>query len=92
MEAVLDAEQTQELIDAIVRWGWLKESTAKVEGAGRLKRRWRVNPKLFSLGGTAGIAGNAGLPANETSDAPATNTATHFRNSRNSRNPSEDNL
>jgi hypothetical protein len=86
----LDAEQTQELIDAIVRWGWLKESTAKVEGAGRLKRRWRVNPKLFSLGGTAGIAGNAELPANETSDAPATNTTTHFRNSRNSRNPSED--
>src|SRR5262245_42286789 len=58
----LDAEQTQELIDAIVRWGWLKESTAKVEGAGRLKRRWRINPKLFSLGGAAGIAEIAGIP------------------------------
>jgi Protein of unknown function (DUF3987) len=83
----LDAEQVQELIVTLVRWGWLKEST-RTEGAGRLKRRWRVNPKLFSLGGTAGIAGNAEMPANDTSDAPATTTATHFRNTR---NPSEDN-
>src|SRR4029077_6229172 len=37
----LDAEQVQELIVTLVRWGWLKESTARTEGAGRLKRRWR---------------------------------------------------
>jgi hypothetical protein len=53
----LDAEQTQGLIDAIVRWGWLMEDSTRTPG--RTRRRWRVNPKLFSLGGTAGSAGSA---------------------------------
>jgi Protein of unknown function (DUF3987) len=53
----LDAEQTQDLIDAIVRWGWLREDSTRTPG--RTRRRWRVNPKLLSLGGTAGSAGSA---------------------------------
>jgi len=82
----LDAEQTQELIDDLAkRWGWLSEDTIRTGVAGRPRRRWRVNPHLFSKG-TAGIAGNAEIPANDTSEAPATNTAAYFRNSRNSRN------
>jgi hypothetical protein len=57
----LDAEQTQELIDAIVRWDWLREDSTRTPG--RTRRRWRVNPKLFSLGGTAGSAETAESPA-----------------------------
>jgi hypothetical protein len=53
----LDAEQTQDLIDAIGRWGWLREDSTRTPG--RTRRRWRVNPKLLSLGGTAGSAGSA---------------------------------
>jgi hypothetical protein len=88
--ASLDAEQTQELIDDLAkRWGWIREDTIRTGVAGRPRRRWRVNPNLFSKD-TAGIAGNAGIPAKDTSDALATNTATSFRNSRNSRNQSED--
>jgi Protein of unknown function (DUF3987) len=41
----LDAEQVQELIATLVRWGWLKEESTTTTG--RLRRRWRVNPKLF---------------------------------------------
>jgi uncharacterized protein DUF3987 len=40
----LDAEQTQELLDALVKAGWLRETTTAT--AGRSRRRW-VNPKLF---------------------------------------------
>ena len=57
----LDAEQTQVLIDAIVRWGWLREDSTRTPG--RTRRRWRVNPKLFSLGGAAGSARSAESPA-----------------------------
>jgi hypothetical protein len=69
----LDADQTQELIDALGRWGWLKEDTTKSGSAGRLRRRWRVNPKLFSQS-TAGIAGIAENPLSDPDHA-------HFRNS-----------
>jgi hypothetical protein len=41
----LDAEQTQELLDALVKAGWLRETTTPT--AGRSRRRWVVNPKLF---------------------------------------------
>jgi len=41
----LDAEQTQELLDALVKAGWLRETTTPT--AGRSLRRWLVNPKLF---------------------------------------------
>jgi hypothetical protein len=86
----LDAEQTQEVIDALAKWGWLKEDSARTPG--RTRRRWRVNPKLF-FQGTAGSAESAESPAKETFDAPATNTSTSTpsRTSRTSRNPSEDN-
>src|SRR5262249_56097409 len=36
----LDAEQTQEAIDALVKWGWLKEDSTKTQG--RMRRHWRV--------------------------------------------------
>ena len=44
----LDAEQTQELLEALVKAGWLRETTTPT--AGRSIRRWDVNPKLFSDG------------------------------------------
>jgi hypothetical protein len=49
----LDADQTQDLIDALVRAGWLQAVTTKT--AGRSRRRWIVNPRLF-LESTAGSA------------------------------------
>jgi Protein of unknown function (DUF3987) len=52
----LDAEQTQELLDALVRAGWLRETTTPT--AGRSRRRWVVNLKLFE-GESAGSAGSA---------------------------------
>jgi hypothetical protein len=52
----LDADQTQELLDALVRAGWLRETTTPT--AGRSVRRWAVNPKLFSEG-SAGSTGSA---------------------------------
>jgi hypothetical protein len=52
----LDADQTQELLDALVKAGWLRETTTPT--AGRSIRRWTVNPKLFSEG-NAGSAGSA---------------------------------
>jgi hypothetical protein len=45
----LDAEQAQELLGGLVRAGWLRETTTPT--AGRSRRRWEVNPKLFSDGG-----------------------------------------
>jgi hypothetical protein len=41
----LDAEQTQEVIDKLVRAHWLRTET--IETGGRSARRWHVNPKLF---------------------------------------------
>jgi hypothetical protein len=45
----LDADQVQTIIDGLERAGWLREVTAKVEGAGRPARRWEVNPRLSSI-------------------------------------------
>jgi hypothetical protein len=42
----LDAEQTRNLLDGLVRAGWLKLVTTKTEG--RAVHRWQVNPQLFS--------------------------------------------
>jgi Protein of unknown function (DUF3987) len=55
----LDAEQTQDLIDALERWGWLREDSTRTPG--RTRRRWLVNPKLFVLS-TAGSAESAESP------------------------------
>ena len=51
----LDAEQTQQLLDSLVKSGWLREATTST--GGRPRRRWEVNPKLW--GGSAGSAGSA---------------------------------
>jgi len=41
----LDAEQVQQLLETLVKWGWLKEES--IATPGRSRRRWRVNPKLL---------------------------------------------
>ena len=51
----LDAEQTRQLLDSLVKSGWLREATTST--GGRPRRRWEVNPKLW--GGSAGSAGSA---------------------------------
>ena len=53
----LDADQTQSLIDGLVKTGWLREIT-KLAGpsGGRPARRWLVNPMLFVAAHTAEIA------------------------------------
>jgi len=53
----LDAEQTRYLMEALVKAGWLRHVVT--ETGGRARRRWLVNPKLFSISGaeTAGSAG-----------------------------------
>jgi hypothetical protein len=45
----LDAGETQELIEMLVRAGWLRDATAKASGPGRPARRWEVNPMLFDI-------------------------------------------
>jgi hypothetical protein len=85
----LDAEQTQELIDALVKWGWLREDSIRTPG--RTRRRWRVNPKLFAES-VAGSAERPESPANDTSDASATNTSDPSRPFRTSRRTSGDNF
>jgi hypothetical protein len=57
----LDAEETQKVIDALERTGWLKKVTT--ETAGRAKHRWLVNPKLFSGAEREGREGREGLAA-----------------------------
>src|SRR5262249_50311844 len=52
----LDADQTQNLIDGVVRAGWFRQVTTMTPG--RARHRWTVNPKLF-LYGTAGSAESA---------------------------------
>ena len=45
----LDAEQTQVLIDNLVKAGWMREVTKSARHlGGRLARRWLVNPMLFT--------------------------------------------
>ena len=41
----LDAEQTQDLIDSLVKNGWLRKNTKPTDG--RYAHRWDVNPKLL---------------------------------------------
>jgi len=43
----LDAEQTQALIDGLVKSGWCQEVVTERKTAGRPARRWAVNPKLW---------------------------------------------
>ena len=43
----LDADQTQALIDGLMKAGWLQEVPAAYSGPGRPARRWAVNPHLF---------------------------------------------
>jgi hypothetical protein len=43
-----DADQTQALIDALVKVGWCREATPERKGAGRPPRRWATNPKLWA--------------------------------------------
>jgi len=38
----LDADQTQQLLDGLVKAGWLREIATKTPG--RTRRRWQVNP------------------------------------------------
>jgi hypothetical protein len=52
----LDADQTQDLIDGLVKGAWLRQVTTKTPG--RARHRWTVNPKLF-LNNTAGSAESA---------------------------------
>jgi hypothetical protein len=42
----LDAEQTEELLNGLVKAGWLRRCSTKT--GGRPKHRWEVNPKLFT--------------------------------------------
>lgn len=55
----LDAEQTQALLDGLVKTGWLAKATTETKG--RARHRWKVNPKLF-LDGLAGSAESAESP------------------------------
>jgi hypothetical protein len=57
----LDAEETQKVIDALERAGWLKK--VRIETAGRAKHRWHVNPKLFSEARREGREGREGMAA-----------------------------
>ena len=55
-----DAEQTLNMLTALVNAGWLHETTIKT--GGRDKRRWTVNPILFSSKVAAGTAETATSP------------------------------
>jgi Protein of unknown function (DUF3987) len=50
----LDADQTQHLLDGLVKGGWMREIATKTPG--RMRRRWQVNPLIYS---TAESAENA---------------------------------
>jgi hypothetical protein len=43
-----DAEEVQELLDLLVRAGWLR-GPLTVPGPGRHAKRWEVNPRLFQV-------------------------------------------
>jgi hypothetical protein len=46
----LDAEETQKLIDGLVKSGWFREVTVTTGAKGKPARRWAANPKLLSEG------------------------------------------
>jgi Protein of unknown function (DUF3987) len=52
----LDADQVQDLIEGLVKVGWLRQVTIRTPG--RSRHRWTVNPKLF-VNGATGSAGSA---------------------------------
>ena len=56
----LDAEQVQQLLDSLVKAGWLRADPTTT--AGRTRRRWKINPKLFALS-VAESAGSAESPS-----------------------------
>jgi hypothetical protein len=69
----LDAEQVQLLLECLAKAGWLHADPMKT--AGRTRRRWRVNPKLFAptTAESAESAGSPsrGYPASNTTKAPS---------------------
>jgi len=52
----LDAEETEFLLETLVKFAWLRRIT--IPTGGRARHRWLVNPRLFSTW-DAGSAGNA---------------------------------
>jgi hypothetical protein len=44
----LHADETQKLIDGLVKAGWLRETTVLTGSKGKPARRWAVNPKLHA--------------------------------------------
>jgi hypothetical protein len=55
----LNAEQTQALLDGLVKLRWLREVVIKKgTGPGRPARRWAVNPRLYAGAENARNAGN----------------------------------
>jgi hypothetical protein len=50
----LDADQTQHLLDGLVKAGWLRETATKTSG--RARRRWQVNPSINSTAESAECA------------------------------------
>jgi uncharacterized protein DUF3987 len=47
----LDAEQTQELLDRLVKSGWLRRTS--IDTPGRRRHRWQVNPRIYGTAETA---------------------------------------
>ena len=41
---ILDARQTEDLLDTLMKRGWLKKTTTQTKG--RPRHRWEVNPAL----------------------------------------------
>jgi Protein of unknown function (DUF3987) len=50
----LDADQTQHLLNSLVKAGWLRQIATKTRG--RMRRRWQVNPLIYSTAESAGSA------------------------------------
>jgi Protein of unknown function (DUF3987) len=50
----LDAQQTRDLLNGLVKTGWLHEDVTPTKG--RPLHRWHVNPRLNGTAGTAGTA------------------------------------
>jgi hypothetical protein len=51
----LDADQTQHLLDGLLKAGWMREIAIKTHG--RTRRRWQVNPLIYSTAESAECAG-----------------------------------
>jgi hypothetical protein len=79
----LDAEQVQLLLECLAKAGWLHADPMKT--AGRTRRRWRVNPKLFAPT-TAESAESAGSPSRGYPASNTTEDPSPFRSFRTFRN------